>query len=136
MSRLTDPGGTALVAFTGKSDLKKLHGLKPGFRHCLIAIKSQAHWVVCDPLAHQLQIEVLSDIDSIDLEFWFRTQGYQIVRNFINPAPQRAHLFRPFTCVEAVKRLLGIEAVWVLTPWQLYRYLIKQTHNNRKKNNI
>ena len=123
MTELLDPEGAALVAFTGKSDLKKLRWLKPGYRHCLIAIKSQTHWIVCDSLAHQLRIDVLSDVDSIDLEFWFRCRGYRVVRDCISPAPLRAQLFRPFTCVEAVKRLLGVEAGWVMTPWQLYRYL-------------
>jgi hypothetical protein len=31
----------------------------------------------------------------------------------------------PFTCVEAVKRILGIHAWAVVTPWQLYRHLIQ-----------
>jgi hypothetical protein len=30
---------------------------------------------------------------------------------------------RPFTCVEAVKRLIGIHAPWTLTPWQLFGHL-------------
>ncbi len=30
---------------------------------------------------------------------------------------------RPLTCVEAIKRLVGLESAWTLTPWQLFRRL-------------
>jgi len=32
----------------------------------------------------------------------------------------------PFSCVEAVKRVLGIHKSFILTPWQLYRFLRKE----------
>ena len=40
------PEGTALIASTGKTDLKFLRWLKPGLRHCLIAFKSTSS-VLC-----------------------------------------------------------------------------------------
>ena len=40
------PEGTALIASTGKTDLKFLRWLKPGLRHCLIASKSTSS-VLC-----------------------------------------------------------------------------------------
>ena len=36
---------------------------------------------------------------------------------------------RPYSCVESVKRILGIRAGLVLTPWQLYRHLYKRGTN-------
>lgn len=123
MSREFDPEGAALIAFTGKTDLKALRWLKPGFRHCLIATKRTSSWLICDSLAHQLHIDLIEGVDSIDLEHWFRSRGYRVVRHSIKPAPLRAQFLRPFTCVETVKRMLGIDAKWVFTPWQLYQYL-------------
>ena len=39
-------------------------------------------------------------------------------RDITKPAP-----FMLFTCVEAVKRVLGIHRRGIVTPWQLYRHL-------------
>lgn len=125
MTGLLDPDGSVLVAFTGQTGLTVLRCLKPGFRHCLVATKKSGHWILCDSLAHQLHLDVISGRDSIDLEFWLRSEGYQVVRHQVRNALPRVRFFRPFTCVEAAKRILGIEAIWVLTPWQLYRYLNK-----------
>jgi hypothetical protein len=37
----------------------------------------------------------------------------------------------PLTCVTVVKRLLGIDAPWVWTPWQLYQHLCGPEHGFR-----
>jgi hypothetical protein len=39
------------------------------------------------------------------------------------PGPRRRCAPAPLTCVTVVKRLLGIHAPWVWSPWQLYAYL-------------
>ena len=31
-----------------------------------------------------------------------------------------------FSCVETVKRLLGLRTRWVFTPWQLHRFLVSR----------
>jgi len=136
MTGPVDRDGAALVAFTGHTGLRFLRCLKPGFRHCLIAVKKGEHWILCDSLAHQLHLDVVSGLDSIDLEFWLRSQGYQVVRHDVCPALPRTRFFRPFTCVEAAKRILGIEALWIVTPWQLYRHLQKKEILKIGKNTI
>jgi hypothetical protein len=50
----------------------------------------------------------------------------RVVETRIRPAPRRPAPLRPYTCVEAVKRILGLHAPWVITPWQLYGLLRKQ----------
>ena len=37
--------------------------------------------------------------------------------------PRRALWPAALTCVGVVKRILGVRAPWVLTPWQLFRHL-------------
>ncbi len=129
MMAILDQDGAALVAFTGQTGLRLLRCLKPGFRHCLIVTKKGSHWIICDSLAHQLHLDVMSGFDSVDVEFWLRRNGYRVLRQQVRTALPRAHFFRPFTCVEAVKRILGVEAMWVITPWQLYRYLSSVSKN-------
>lgn len=123
--------GQALVVFSGHADLRWLAWLRPGFRHCFAAIESGPYWVVYNPLSHCTEVAVLDGVDGDALAAWYRGQGFSVVscrrrRPALQPAPLGF-----YTCVEAVKRVLGIHAPWVLTPWNLYKFLEKE--KTRKK---
>ncbi|MBK1668410.1 hypothetical protein CKO28_10220 [Rhodovibrio sodomensis] len=114
----------AVVAFSGRADLWWLPLLKPGFRHCLVALAQPGGgWILLDPMAHATRVAIVSGgADPLD---WFLAHGLLPVP--VRPAPpaRRAAPWAPFTCVEAVKRALGLRARFVLTPWQLFRYLTR-----------
>lgn len=115
--------GEALVVFVDQCDLKWLHWLRRGYRHCFIAVRSGSSWVICDPLSHRTDLAVVRDFSTRELADWYRSHGLRVVQTRILPAPPRPAPIRPYTCVEAVKRVLGMHAPWILTPWQLYRRL-------------
>jgi len=114
-----------LVVFSGETDIAWLRVLKPGFRHCFAIIEDPPYWVLYDPLSHRTNVEVLGAFESDDLERWFHSHNCQTVKTLQPKTPAQKQPFAVFTCVEAVKRLVGIRAPWVLTPWQLYRCLIE-----------
>ena len=121
----------ALVVFSGTADLRWLALLRPGFRHCFAAIESGRHWVVYNPLSHWTEIAVLENTRGDALAAWYRQHGLTVVRWARRPpAPEPAPLGL-YTCVEAVKRVLGIHAPWVITPWNLYKFL--ENEKIRKK---
>jgi hypothetical protein len=118
--------GPALVVFSGRADLRWLACLKPGFRHCFAALASGRHWVVYNPLSHCTDIAVLDGVGGDALAAWYRSHGFTVVcwtrrRPAAKPAPPGF-----YTCVEAVKRVLGIHAPRVITPWNLYNFLQKE----------
>lgn len=115
--------GRALVVFSGQTDQAWLKLLRRGFRHCFLVLGSSGGWLYLNPLAHRTDIMVLSVAPDFDLAQWYRTQGLTVVETRLSHPPRRAAPWRPFTCVEMVKRSLGIQAGNILTPWQLYRYL-------------
>jgi hypothetical protein len=115
----------ALVVFTGDTALGCLRILRPGFRHCFVAVCRKDHWIICDPLCHRTDLLVISKDTAADLAGWYRHHGLSVVATSVRAAPPRIAPLRPFTCVEAVKRILGIHARSVNTPWQLYRYLAR-----------
>lgn len=113
----------AWVVFSGHTDYAWLKILKPGFRHCYVVLKDNRQWMTIDPLFPYTEVVNHEIPLSFDLPQWLRGRGYTVVparlnRDSVKPAPLML-----FTCVEAVKRILGIHARHVLTPWQLYKYL-------------
>ena len=115
----------AWVIFSGKADLPWLKCLKPGFRHCFVILNDGRNWVTIDPLLNYMDVMVHTVPAEFDLPRWLQARGHKVVEaplyRLKKPAPWMA-----FTCVEAVKRVLGIHARMVLTPWQLYRHLTKK----------
>lgn len=115
----------AWVAFTGKTEIFWLLGLRPGFRHCFAVLREGGLWVTIDPLAHKTLITVHDDLPAdFDLITWLRRDAKcrVVAANMNEPAPHPAP-FALFTCVEAVKRVLGLHDRFIFTPWQLYRRL-------------
>lgn len=115
----------AWVVFCGEAELWWLKFLRPGFRHCFALLNDGRNWVTLDPLSSHTEVAVQPVPPDFDLPAWFRARGHAVVpaglrRGHARPAP-----FAPFTCVEAVKRVLGLHAPFVLTPRQLHRRLVQ-----------
>ncbi len=112
------------VVFTDQSELKSVRMLKRGFRHCFVVIHDGQHWISIDPMANYMEIIIHDQMsNNFDLIYWLEENGHHVVetnftRNIMVSAPAML-----FTCVEACKRILGVHKFWILTPWQLYRYL-------------
>lgn len=120
-SRYSDTS-KAWVIFSPQADLAWLKILKPGFRHCAVLLNDGRNWITIDPLSNTTDITVHQVPLEFDLPLWMKDRGYCIV-----PAPViRKAVPAPFaiySCVEVVKRVLGIHKRRIITPWQLYRYL-------------
>ncbi len=123
-TRTMRPRGHSLaIVIFGPSSLGYLRVLKPGYRHCLVATQSAGNWHLLDPLSNGTEITSLGALTPRELIRMFRDCGLDAVA-----VQRRAPVCRtmppaPFTCVESVKRVLGIRAWHVMTPWQLRRYL-------------
>lgn len=117
--------GPAFVVFSGETEIRWLKFcLKPGFRHCFLIFQDLGQWVSFDPLAHRTEIRVHADLpEDFDLPGWLVEGGHVLVRTQFFEPPARPAPFMPITCVESVKRVLGLHRRRILTPWQLYRYL-------------
>lgn len=119
----------ALVVFSGRADLAWQRLLRPGFRHCCLILEDGGSWLLVEPLATRLQVRRLGPVTA-GLRARLQRAGLTVVET--EPWPPLPHPAPPglWTCVETVKRGLGIRAIWVQTPWQLYRFL----EQNRKIN--
>ena len=113
----------ALVVFSGRTGVAWLLWLRPGFRHCFVAVDDGVEWLTVDPLLHRLEVRASGLPSAFDLAGEYRRLDLAVLEVVPAPVPLRRAPLGLFTCVEAVKRLLGIRARWVLTPWQLHRHL-------------
>ncbi len=133
-----DSGGPApgseevLVVFVDGTTCPWLRVLRPGFRHCFAALRQGGRWLLVDPLKRSLEVRLLPpEAAGFDLAAFYLGQGHRVLRGAVprrDPPPATGRgaalgLPRPLTCVETVKRLLGLDDGWVLTPWQLFRRL-------------
>ena len=100
--------GLALVVFTGEADMKWLKVLKPGFRHCFAALESGSRWVIYNPLSHRTEIIVVGTDDLFRLMRFYREHGLGMVPWVTKFPPPKPAPWAPYTCVEAIKRELGI----------------------------
>lgn len=118
------------VVFTGKTDIAWLRFLKPGFRHCYALINDGQKWMSIDPLSSYTDIQIYHHIaPDFNLPNWLNDQGYRVVQSKINKPKLKSMPPMIFTCVEAIKRILGVRNLKILTPWQLYQYLKNERKN-------
>lgn len=118
----------AWVLFSGKADLPWLRLLKPGFRHCYVVMNDGQRWITVDPLSPHTEIMVHHHIaPDFDLIGWLEEGGQKALKAGLYWGHRKPAPIMLFTCVEAVKRLIGLHRRLILTPWQLYRYLKKLT---------
>lgn len=122
--KLMRPAGQSLaIVIFGPSSLGYLKLLKPGYRHCLVATQSGGQWHLLDPLSNGMELTTLGEATPAEIIASFRDCGYDAIAVQRHPPRRRTMPVSPFTCVEAVKRVLGIRSWLVMTPWQLRRYL-------------
>lgn len=122
----------AYVIFSPQADLPWLKVLKVGFRHCAIIMNDGQHWLTIDPLSNYTEILVHDMPADFDLPAWMRRRGHMVVEAEISK-PCKTAPIGVFSCVEAVKRVLGIHNRFVITPYQLYRYLMRANEAKAKK---
>ena len=125
---------TIWVVFSGETEIRWLRlCLKPGFRHCYVLINDGGGWITYDPLAHKTEIAVHRNTKSgFDLPGWLKGRGLHVVQVNLNEPPKKRLQPAVYTCVEAVKRVIGLRNWFILTPYQLYKSLIKQQLKERQ----
>lgn len=114
----------AIVVFEDRAESRWLSWLRPGFRHCYCLVRAERGWILVDPLLHDLRVAWLDLPDQFDLVEHYVQQGRIVLAGFAENSGFGASTFRPVTCVEIVKRTLGLGGAAAWTPYQLHRVLL------------
>ncbi len=112
------------VGFSDNTTIPVLRLLKHGFRHCFIIFGDESNTFVLDPISNRIDLSFLP-IGVKSMVRIFESKNIKIVY-----VPERFNTKKIstsgiFTCVEVVKRVLGISKISIITPFRLYKFLIK-----------
>jgi hypothetical protein len=115
---------SALVVFVDHTECHWLRTLKPGFRHCFVALQHGSAWLICDSLKSHMELTLVHPPEAFDLAQYYVDQGHRVLlgRTALL-VPRTGVSIAPLTCVTIAKRLLGVRAPRVWTPWQLFCHL-------------
>ena len=114
----------AVVVFEHREARGVLRLLRPGFRHCFCLVSRESGWMLCDPLKQSIHLAWLPDLGAERLLQHFSRNGRTaLLGTAPEPAPALRIRLRPLTCVEVVKRILGLAELPAATPWQLHEAL-------------
>jgi len=122
-------GNRAIVVFCDATEIRWLRFLKRGFRHCAVVLEIESGWILSDSVSNKTQLKHIVGMDSGELVRRLVAAGLHAIEVVPRNAPQRFAPPLPFSCVEGAKRILGIHAWTILTPWQLYKFLIGGSKN-------
>lgn len=112
------------VVFVDNTSLWWLRLLKNGFRHCylLYKLKSANGWLEINPYSNQTIVKYYSYPPDFDFPLYLRNvQNARLCRLSVAYAPPVCAPVSFCTCVEFVKRAIGIHDKFIHTPYQLYK---------------
>lgn len=124
----------ALIVFSDNTGVWWLKYLKAGFRHCFIILETDRGCVWVDPLSSSFTIKILEGYELNSLVRWYRESGMRVLSVSVPAHGGKPFAWAPMTCVEVVKRLIGVRDPFVLTPWQLYKAIKGTKSENIGKN--
>ena len=113
----------AIIGFGGQPTLWFMRFFKKGFYHCILALGNEEEWIVIDPLQHFTDLIM---IKQGNIRNFFKKHGYRFVEIQTSEPKDIRLRVMPYTCVETVKRFVGIEKACIFTPYQLFCYLNKK----------
>lgn len=113
----------ALVIFSDAGVHWAAPMLKQGFRHVAVAVLNGGYWIGIDPVMGTPDIRVIAGPNH-DLAGQYRDEGFTVVETSVRKGNDLFPLALA-NCVGAVKAILGINAPFIITPFQLHRHLTK-----------
>ena len=112
------------VGFSDETTIPVLKLLKHGFRHCFLFFVFFYNSFILDPISNRIDLSFVPI--SIDyLVELFEKNNIKMVYIAERFENKKISTSGVFTCVEVVKRVLGISKPFIITPFRLYNFLIK-----------
>ena len=98
--------------------------IDPEFQHCYAVKESPGgeFWLILDSKCCNMDVRIESKVNYPHIRCLEPDSVILSIRAIIDPLHYR-YSFGMFNCVEVCKSVLGIQAFWCWTPYQLYKRL-------------
>jgi len=116
---------TIWIVFSNNTDIRMLRILRHGFRHCFAVMQIDDRWILIDPKSNKTDVNLLPHPATFNFPKYFSQQGMTVMKLPAIQTPQKIMMPFCFSCVETMKRFIGLHQFWVLTPYQLYKSILK-----------
>lgn len=129
------PNTSWLVFNKGTTWIAKF--LKPNFGHVCILQKDEFNWLVLDPQPNNLKWTILPYGEKEDVPHIIRNQNHHVIKvityDLKHQSPKWFYMWA--NCLTVVKYMAGIRGFY-MTPYSLYKALIKMESRNRFKHGV
>lgn len=99
--------------------------LKQNFQHCYAFKESPGgqFYIIAEPMRSHLDVDIIPITSD---NYTKLTDCYKFVKVIVeyDLSKDRGGICR-YNCVEVVKSLIGVKSFWTVTPYQLYKRLLK-----------
>lgn len=118
----------AIVVFEHRAAGGPLRWLTPGFRHCFCLLDvAHTGWLLCDPLKGSLRLDMLPAVEiGVLARHYLGTGRHIAVGRTRTVTVEQPGWPTVLTCVELVKRAIGLRAAKIFTPRSLFLELGRQ----------
>lgn len=98
-----------------------------GFRHCFAFRWDGYNWILIDPLGSWLEVQVMPYTHEDNVPQMMIELGHKVL--YVKKNRENRFILRGImTCVNIMKHLLGVKSWWIITPKQLYNYLVRENY--------
>lgn len=115
-----------ILLFTERNNIKIYRKvLHEKFKHCLIISQTYNGWRFINPLQEGVMHKRIANCTLHNLLDVYSSMGYTtIYGKMLNPHKKIKKPIK-YTCVSVCKKIIGINSFSIITPYQLYNYLLK-----------
>lgn len=96
--------------------------LKPPFQHCLVVRDDDTYWSIIEPLCSHIDTRVVLKEGNADIGQLF-PDSVILSHKAVLKGEAMTWTLGIGSCVDIVKRVIGLRDFWVWTPHQLYKRL-------------
>lgn len=109
--------------------------LKRNYGHVMVITNNGNQWIQLDPVSTRLEPYIYyCPVETNLPKIYANQEGTSVIKIVLNELDDKRTILRPFfiiTCVEIVKYIIGLR-VFCVTPWGLYRKLLRLTKRLKK----
>ncbi len=110
--------------------------LKRDYGHCFICVNDGYNWLVLNPIAPRLDVNILAVEAKKGIRDIFSHKSYRCLKVTLKDSQRLRFQFGFFSCVSVIKYFVGLRGCWRFTPWSLHKWLVNLPIKRYARHNL